>query len=54
MKATMTEQKKATVIRTSGSLQAGENWAECLPIILQQGVLNTTLKGYSITTFICE
>lgn len=49
-----TTQKKATVIRTSGSLHTGENWAECPPVFLQQEVLNTTLKGYSVTTFLCN
>lgn len=46
--------KKATVIRTSGSLQNGENWKLYQTLPMNDGMLHAVLKGYSITTFICN
>lgn len=40
------------VIRTSGSLEKGENWKELGETGLDGDVLSATLKPYSVTTFI--
>ena len=39
-------------IRTSGSLEEGEHWAELTAPVLKGAVLEADLKPYSITTFI--
>ncbi|MCH5210307.1 MAG: discoidin domain-containing protein [Oscillospiraceae bacterium] len=44
----------ARVIRTSGDLETGENWAELEPISVQNRQLSTSLKGNSVTTFIID
>ena len=42
------------VIRTSGSLEEGEHWTKLDSISTNGTVLNTSLKPYSITTFISK
>ncbi|MBP3656535.1 MAG: hypothetical protein J6K32_07565 [Clostridia bacterium] len=42
----------ARMIRTSGSMQDGESWAELEPVAVEGGSINAALKGNSITTFI--
>ncbi len=42
----------ADVIRTSGDMQTGENWAKLDSISVDNAKLNVTLKGNSITTFV--
>ncbi len=42
----------ATVIRTSGSLADGENWAESEALQVKDGMLRATIPGNSITTFV--
>ena len=44
----------AKVIRTSGDMETGENWAELPEINVAKDKLETDLKEYSITTFIIE
>lgn len=44
----------ARVIRTSGELEGGENWAELPDIEVDKDVFGVNLKGYSITTFIID
>ena len=44
----------AKVIRTSGELEGGENWAEIPDVEVAKDVFRTGLKGYSITTFIID
>lgn len=44
----------AKVIRTSGDLESGENWAELPDVTVGNDIFETNLKGYSITTFIIE
>ena len=41
-------------IRTSGSVQSGENWAELPDSTVQDGSVKAILRPYSITTFIVE
>ena len=45
---------KIKPVRTSGSLSDGEHWAELESFISQEGELNYSLKGNSVTTFIIE
>lgn len=40
------------VIRTSGDMQTGENWAELAPLTVTNGTFEATLKANSITTFV--
>ena len=40
------------VIRTSGSLEKGEQWKKLDDEKLTDNILSTTLKPYSVTTFI--
>lgn len=42
----------ADVIRTSGDMQTGENWAKLDSVSVENSKLNVTLKGNSITTFV--
>ncbi len=42
----------ANVIRTSGDMQTGENWAKLNSISVEDAKLNVTLKANSITTFV--
>ncbi len=42
----------AEVIRTSGDMATGENWAELDPVSVVDGALNVTVKGNSITTYV--
>ena len=44
----------AKVIRTSGELEGGENWAELPDAEVAKDVFRVGLKGYSITTFIID
>lgn len=44
----------AKVIRTSGELEGGENWAELPDVEVGMDMFETELKGYSITTFIID
>lgn len=47
--------KKGTtvdVIRTSGDMATGENWAELAPLTVTNGTFEATLKANSITTFV--
>lgn len=44
----------AKVIRTSGGLEDGENWAELPDAEVGRDVFRVGLKGYSITTFIID
>ncbi len=47
--------KKGTtvdVIRTSGDMATGENWAELSPLTVTNGTFEATLKANSITTFV--
>ncbi|MGN0107471.1 MAG: glycoside hydrolase, partial [Hominilimicola sp.] len=46
--------KSARVIRTSGDMDSGENWAELEPIEITGRQLCAALKENSITTFIIE
>jgi len=43
---------KVRVIRTSGSVNNGEKWAELTPIVPYGKGFNAELKAYSVTTFI--
>ncbi|ORX61101.1 hypothetical protein BCR36DRAFT_579160 [Piromyces finnis] len=45
---------KVRVIRTSGSIQNGEHWAELEPIVPYGKGFNAELKANSVTTFIVE
>ncbi len=45
---------KSAVIRTSGDIKNGENWKHCASVMVKNGILDVTLKGYSITTFVVE
>ena len=47
------QEMDAKVIRTSGTLQKGENWKICQPVKVKKGILEAALKEYSITTFQC-
>lgn len=42
----------AEVIRTSGDMETGENWAKLDPVSVDNAMLNVTVKGNSITTFV--
>lgn len=42
----------AEVIRTSGDMQSGENWAKLDSVSVDNAKLNITVKGNSITTFV--
>ncbi len=44
----------ASVIRTSGTLVAGENWAELEAVKVENGKIRATIKGNSITTFVVD
>lgn len=44
----------ARVIRTSGELEGGENWAKLPDVEVDKDVFRVGLKGYSITTFIID
>ena len=44
----------AQVIRTSGSMEKGEHWAQLADLPAEDGVLHATLKGNAITTFVLE
>ncbi len=44
----------AKVIRTSGELEGGENWAELPDVEVDKDVFRVGLKGHSITTFIID
>ncbi len=46
--------ESAQVIRTSGSMESGENWAELPAQGTQAHALNVYLKGNSITTYVIE
>ena len=43
---------QAEVIRTSGSMESGEHWAQLSPIPISGGRMTAPLKGHSITTFV--
>ena len=43
---------QAEVIRTSGSMENGEHWAQLSPAAITGGRMNATLKEHSITTFV--
>lgn len=45
---------KAEVIRTSGSLKDGENWAKLPSFGFENGTFSYALKGNSVTTFIIK
>lgn len=45
---------KVEVIRTSGDLETGENWAELEPLVAEDKGFNAVLKGNSVTTYIVE
>ncbi len=48
------EGTKASVIRTSGDMATGENWAELPAVEVGTEVLSVTLKEFSITTFVID
>ena len=45
---------KASVIRTSGDMATGENWAELPAVEVGAEGLRVTLKEFSITTFVID
>ncbi len=46
--------KKASVFRTSGSVNNGEKWAQLSPISMNGKGFNAKLIANSVTTFIVE